>query len=419
MRTDLSLIAAVLFTVLSAFTAPSFADPAGDWDGPILKDLGSQHGIEVGAMGSVNPWNAATQMSESGEFSDPDYIGFSELHFDWITSGQNFLNFNVWSKPSNIDDPSSYVYLPDGQQFITAAANFSLHGAHMIWHGSLAPWMSTAQGFVAPDVESFMNHHIDNLAQLYTTVDRWVVVNEAVKDAPISTTSHVPGNLRDTIWKQEIGDDFIFKAFTRATQAGIGTRLYNDYGIYDPNAPKTQAVLQLVAALKAMNLIDGIGMQMHFPGFVSPPTVESFMTNFEQFAAVGVDVYITEFDITNCSTETCRTGTAPQVAFNIAMACRLVAACKGFAFWGLKNDLSWLHPDRVAAELAGSSSLYPLPFDENYAATPVFDAIVEAWQVSAAVPLLSITTQGLLFVALLGCGLFAVSGTPIFVTGNR
>lgn len=135
----------------------------------------------------------------------------------------------------------------------------------------------------------------------------------------------MPGNLRNTIWKQEIGDDFIFKAFTRATQAGIGTRLYNDDVIYNPNAPKTRAVLQLVAALEAMNLIDGIGLQMHFPGFMSPPTVESLITNFEQFAAIAVDVYITEFDITNCSTETCRTGTAPQAAFNISMACRLVA----------------------------------------------------------------------------------------------
>jgi hypothetical protein len=41
-------------------------------------------------------------------------VVFAELHFDGITSGQNFLNFNVWNKPSDIDDPGTYVYLPDG-----------------------------------------------------------------------------------------------------------------------------------------------------------------------------------------------------------------------------------------------------------------------------------------------------------------
>jgi len=397
----------VLAAILLISGDAASAEPASEWEGPILKQLAALHGIQVGAMGSVNPWNPVTQMNESEEFSDPDYVAFAELHFDGITSGQNFLPFNVWTKPSDIDDPSSYVYLPDGQEFVTTAANFTIHGAHMIWHSALAPWMSISQGFVAPDVESFMNHHIDNLAQLYPSIDRWGVVNEAVKDSPLSTTSHVAGNLRDTIWKQEIGDDFIFKAFTRATQAGIGTRIYNDYGIYDPASPKTQAVLQLVMALKASNLVDGVGFQMHMPGNGSIPTFEAIKVNFEQFAAVGVDVHVTEFDVTHCTTEQCRTVTAPQIAFNVAKACRDVAACKSFAFWGLRNDLSWLHPDRVAPELAGSSSLYPLPFDENYAPTPMFDAVVQAWSASTSIPLLGTAARGMLVAAMISVGFLA------------
>ena len=395
-----------ILVLVSAVTlaAPALADPASEWQGPILKELGAAHGIQVGTMGTVNPWNPATQLTEIGEFSDPEYVAFAELHFDGITSGQNFLNFNVWTRPADIGDPSTYVYLGDGQQFVTTAANFTIHGAHMIWHSGLAPWMSTAQGFVAPDVESFLNHHIDNLALLYPSIDRWAVVNEAVKDAPVSTTSHVPGNLRDSLWKQEIGDDFVFKAFTRATQAGIGTRIYNDYGIHDPAAPKTQAVLELVTELRALGLIDGIGFQMHIPGTANPPSFAAIRTNFEQFAAIGLDVYVTEFDVPECNTETCRTVTAPQIAFNLASACRVVAACKSFAFWGVRNDLSWLYPDRVAPEHVASSSLHPLPFDQNYAPTPVFDAVVAAWQVSAAIPTLGATARGALFAVLMTVG---------------
>lgn len=388
--------------VLLAILLPvcASADAASEWEGPILKALAAQHGIEVGAMGSVHPFNAATQMNETEEFSEPEYVTFAELHFDRITSGQNFLLFNVWTRPSDIDDPGTYVYLPDGLTFASTAANFSIHGAHMIWDAAVAPWMTTAQGFVSPDVETFMNHHIDNLVLLYPSIDRWVVVNEAVKNFPTSTTSHVPGNLRDTIWKQEIGDDYVFKAFLRATQAGLGNRIYNDYGIYDPDAPKTLAVLQLVTQLKVMDLIDGVGFQMHLSGLAGVPTVEEFTSNFEQFAAVGVEVHVTEFDVSHCNTELCRTVTAPQAAFNAAKACRVVAACKSFSFWGLRNDLSWLHPSHVAPGLGASSSFYPLPFDEQYDPTPLFNAVVQAWSPSS-IPSIGPASLGILL-ALLG-----------------
>ena len=404
---------ALLFALISLALGPipAFADAATEWQGPLLKELGALHGIQVGAMGTVNPWNPATEMTENGEFSDPEYVAFAELHFDRITSGQNFLNFNVWTRPSDIEDPATYSYLPDGQQFVATATNFTIHGAHMLWHSALAPWMSTAQGFVAPDVETFMNHHIDNLAQLYPQIDRWNVVNEAIKDAPQSTTAHVAGNLRDTVWKQEIGDDFIFRAFERATQAGIGTRIYNDYGIANPVAPKTRAVLQLVTALKAQGLIDGIGFQMHLSALGTLPTYEEFRSNFEQFSALGLEIHITEFDILHCNTESCRTGVAPQTAFALARACRAVPACKSFSFWGIRNDLSWVHPARVAPENAALASLYALPFDENYAPTPVFDAVVQAWEVQSALPSLGGPAFIALVIALSACGILAAPRT--------
>ena len=401
-----ALVAGILLVALSPVWC--LADVASEWEGPILKELATQHGIEVGAMGSTRPFNAATQTNENEEFSDPEFVAFAELHFDRMTSGQNFLLVDVWNRPSDIDDPSTYVYLPDGLTFATTAANFSIHGAHMIWDAALAPWMTTDQGFVAPDVEAFMNHHVDNLVLRYPSVDRWVVVNEAVKNNPMSTTSHVPGNLRDTIWKLEIGDDYVFKAFLRATEAGIQNRIYNDYGIYDPDAPKTLAVLQMVTQLSSMGLIDGVGFQMHLSGLAVVPTVEALTTNFEQFAAVGVKVHITEFDVTHCNTELCRTVTAPQIAFNVAQACRVVAACKSFSFWGMRNDLSWLHPSRVAPELAASNSLYPLPFDEEYEPTPVFDAVVQAWS-STAISSLGPVSLAVLSV-LMGVGAFSALG---------
>ena len=85
--------------------------------------------------------------------------------------------------------------------------------------------------------------------------------------------------------------------------------------------------------------------------------------------------------------------------------------CKSFSFWGIRNDLSWVHPARVAPENAALASLYALPFDENYAPTPVFDAVVQAWEVQSALPSLGGPAFIALVIALSACGILAAPRT--------
>jgi endo-1,4-beta-xylanase len=290
------------------------------------------------------------------------------------------LNNVVWDKPSDFTDTNTYIYQSQVQNFANAAADFNIHGAHMIWHSAIPPWMSAASDFVGDAVVSFMENHIAYMASEYPQVRSWNVVNEAISDNPVSTRSHVAGNLRDTIWTQEVGDDFIERAFQAARDAGVETLLYNDYGIDLPNARKTQAVLQLVKHLNDLGLIDGIGLQSHLAGDSRVPTVAEFRSNIAQFAALGLEVHITEFDIIRCLTEQCRDVTGPQIAYNLARACREEPACVSFTFWGVRNDQSWVHPDRVDPGLFSGRSLYPLAFDSQYETTPIFDAFVDAWQ---------------------------------------
>ena len=348
---------------------------------PSLKELGAIHGIEVGTSAAVKPWHPITGTNEIGvELSDPIYVAFAMKHFARMTPSQDMLNNVVWDQPSDFTDASSYEYQDQVQNFVNATTDFHVHGAHMVWHSAMSPWMSTSSGFVGDDVVNFMENHIANMALGYTQVTSWNVVNEAISDNPISTTSHVSGNLRETIWKQEVGDDYIERAFQIARQGGVETLLYNDYGIDLPNATKTQAVLQLVTKLNDMDLIDGIGLQSHLAGNSTVPTIAEFRSNIAQFAALGLEVHITEFDITHCLTLQCRDVTGPQIAYNLASACREEPACVSFTFWGMLNDRSWLYPDRVDPSLYSGRSLYALPFDSEYGTTPIFDAIVDAWQ---------------------------------------
>ena len=348
---------------------------------PFLKTLGAVHGIEVGTSAAVYPWNPTTGVSELGvELDDPNYLAFAKKHFSRMAPSQDMLNNVVWDKPSNFQDASTYVYQDQVKNFVDATKSFFTHGAHMVWHSGLPPWMSESADFRGNDVAVFMENHIKNMATRYPEVSSWSVVNEAVKDQPISTLSHVAGNLRDTIWKREVGNDFVERAFQAARQAGVKTLMYNDYGIDLPNAAKTQAVLQLVKVLNDRGLIDAIGLQSHIAGNETVPTVEEFRSNIAQFAALGLEVHITEFDITHCMTEECRDVVGPQVAYNLARACREETACASFTVWGMLNDRSWLYPDRVDPSLYTGRSLYPLPFNASYEPTPIFDALVDAWE---------------------------------------
>ena len=88
--------------------------------------------------------------------------------------------------------------------------------------------------------------------------------------------------------------------------------------------------------------IDCVGLQTHFTGGSSLPS--NFQTTLSSFAALGVDVALTEVDVTNASTS--------QYA-GLTQACVNVPRCVGITVWGVRDSDSW------------RSSESPLLFDGN------------------------------------------------------
>ncbi len=111
------------------------------------------------------------------------------------------------------------------------------------------------------------------------------VVNEAIMDN---------GAYRDSLWKQTIGDDYIWYAFKFADRyAPESIRLYyNDYN----EQYKTDYIVKLVQSLTdeaGRLLIDGIGCQGHL---YTQDSIDSYMETLKAFGALGLDVQITELD---------------------------------------------------------------------------------------------------------------------------
>ena len=94
-------------------------------------------------------------------------------------------------------------------------------GHALLWHQSLPGWVG---GLSASDLRAAVAAHIREVAGHFRgRVHAWDVVNEGVSDDGTG--------LRDTVFRQKLGDGYIAEAFRLAREADPGALLfYNDYG---------------------------------------------------------------------------------------------------------------------------------------------------------------------------------------------
>jgi endo-1,4-beta-xylanase len=115
--------------------------------------------------------------------------------------------------------------------------------------------------------------------------------------------------------------------------------------------------------------IDGVGLQSHFVAGHMPSDLRKVM---EAFAALGVDVAVTELDV-RVKTPPDPQSLAAQAAdyAAVAGACRAVKRCVGVTAWGITDDHSW-----IPSFFSGYGAA--LPFDENYRPKPAYFATIDA-----------------------------------------
>jgi endo-1,4-beta-xylanase len=194
-----------------------------------------------------------------------------------------------------------------------------------------------------------MDNHITTEMNHYKgKIYAWDVVNEAFADG---SSQH-----RSSVFQNVLGNGFIEEAFRTARSADSSAKLcYNDYNIENWSDAKTQGVYAMVKDFKSRGVpIDCVGFQSHFSSS-GPPS--SFQTTLSNFAALGVDVQITELDIAQ----------APSTAYaNTVRACMNVARCTGMTVWGIRDSDSWRSGDN------------PLLFDGNGNKKAAYDATLSA-----------------------------------------
>lgn len=237
-----------------------------------------------------------------------------------------------------------------------------------------------------------MRQHIHTVVSRYKgRVDCWDVVNEATADIYHNLGAE-PSSICDTYkknrWQQIIGDEYVELAFRFAHEADPDAKLfYNDYNVEGiVNKAKIYKAYKIVKDLLAKGVpVHGVGIQGHWS--IDMPGIDSIIRTIDLFSSLGVEVQITELDLTVYSQlRWLFPGLfAEYEAFTEDMSLRqseryykLFSALRsrknkltGVVFWGLSDDTSWLRrfPDE--------RNDWPLLFDGRYEPKKAFWAVVD------------------------------------------
>ncbi|MEU9520644.1 endo-1,4-beta-xylanase [Streptomyces sp. NPDC048224] len=257
----------------------------------------------------------------SGKLGDSAYTSIASREFNMVTA-ENEMKIDA-TEPQR----GNFTFSSADRVYNWAVQNGKkVRGHTLAWHSQQPGWMQSLSGSA---LRQAMIDHINGVMAHYKgKIAQWDVVNEAFADG--SSGARRDSNLQRT------GNDWIEVAFRTARAADPSAKLcYNDYNVENWTWAKTQAMYNMVKDFKQRGVpIDCVGFQSHFNS--GSPYNSNFRATLQNFAALGVDVAITELDIQGASAATYAA---------VTNDCLAVARCLGITVWGVRDSDSWRSGD--------------------------------------------------------------------------
>jgi len=263
------------------------------------------------------------------------------------------------------------------------AANTNAPATNQLGRGRFGPGFGSGFGrYNGPrasrdELLQRLRDHIHTVVGRYKgRIKVWDVVNEAIADGNGTNV------LRNSLWLEIIGPDFIAKAFHYAHEADPNAVLrYNDYGLENP--AKRKKLITLIKSLQEQKVpVHAIGSQAHVNVSMTFDTMDQALT---EMATLGLPIHITELDVN--SAQGGQRGFGADIANNasttqgglVSDADKKLAdayagifrafvkhrdSVKMVTFWGVNDAVSWRANGK------------PLLFDGNNQPKPAFDAVI-------------------------------------------
>ncbi|AFH62890.1 endo-1,4-beta-xylanase [Paenibacillus caseinilyticus] len=328
---------------------------------------------------------SAFLVSEIADPNGPD-AKLLKKHFNSLTAG-NELKWDA-TEPQE----GTFDFTRADQAFRFAVDHgMAFRGHTLVWHSQTPDWVFRgADGNLASKevLLQRMKRHIDTVVGRYKgRIYAWDVVNEVIDPSQ-------PQGLRNSLWYQIAGEEYIEKAFEYAHAADPSAKLFiNDYNTHDP--VKRQYLYDLIKRLKEKGIpVDGVGHQMH--NSIQSPSPQQIDATIGTFRDLGIEQQITELDMSSYTNDTDSWETFP-VDLQIRQAYQYKDTFDVFKkhkdqitaviFWGKDDGNTWLRTFPTVRKN------WPLLFDENLQAKYAYWALVDPGKVPVEIGHASASTS--------------------------
>jgi endo-1,4-beta-xylanase len=264
--------------------------------------------------------------------------------------------------------PSEAIYnfaRADSIVAFAQANGLKVRGHNLCWHEQVPDWLfkdTDGQEVTKEVLLQRLKEHIHHVVSRYKgKVYAWDVVNEAISNNPQEY-------LRNSPWYRICGEDFIKAAFEYAHAEDPNAVLfYNDYDTEKPE--KRERIYRLLKSLLDQGVpVQGMGLQGHWS--IDDPSGQQLRDAIERFSSLGLQIQITELDMSVYPIHTKYTFPAgvltPEIELIQAkrytdlfhLFVQYASVITGITFWNVTDRHTWL--DQVPVK---GRKNFPLLFD--------------------------------------------------------
>ncbi len=252
------------------------------------------------------------------------------------------------------------------------ANNMRAHAGMLTWTKN--PTWLTEGKFSRDELIGILREQIQTVVGRYRgRIQAWNVVNE------IFDVNGRLDNAEDEFWMRAIGPDYVDMAFRWAHEADPqAVLLLNDFDAEGFNR-RSDGLYEFVKGMLARGVpIHGVGMQTHWGEGRQTFPLQRFDRNtvgpnMKRLADLGLEVWITEMDITLRKPVTPdQLAAQAQTYRQMLEVCLAAPNCKAFIVFGVHDG------DSNAQDLRFPTTAAPVLFDEAFRPKPAYDALAEA-----------------------------------------
>jgi endo-1,4-beta-xylanase len=256
----------------------------------------------------------------------------------------------------------------------------AMRGHCLIWNEWNPAWVTN---MTANERRMYFDSYIEEVVARYSgKLQSWDIVNE-----PFWPGHNAPGGFRLGPWYDAFGSDYIRRAFERAARVDRTTKFVLNEAQTERDDELGLAVrrglLKLVADLKNAGVrLDVVGLQGHLqPQYPHDPG--RFNEFLHTLAGLGVDIYITEFDVADDvfpDDIEARDAAVARTAQQFLEPTLRHPAVKALITWELADHYSFYRGMFQAKNPRAARLPRPLPYDDRLQAKPLWGAIAQAFE---------------------------------------